>query len=97
MHWKIVREINGWVQIESPTFQAFKGSQTPMIIFRQIWREWKELENWIIEMGLHGWIANTEVENWPMMRIMTKAGAKPYLIDIKNKLIWFNKSLMKEN
>jgi hypothetical protein len=95
-HWKIVNEIAGWLQVECPTYQANEGKKVPLSINRQIYREWKEIENLIVKNNIKGWIANTEIDNWPMIRIITRVGAKPYRIDIINKLIWFNKLLTED-
>ncbi len=80
----------------SPTFQKYTGKKTPLSVIREMHVEWKAIEGDILKMGLKGWVSDTEHDNWPMMRFMHTAGARPFNLDIKRKAVWFQKKLSKE-
>ncbi len=81
----------------SPTFQRYDGGKTPLGVIREMHVEWKAIEADIIKKGMVGWITDTEYDNWPMMRFIHTAGAKPFDLAIKRKTVWFRKILKKEN
>jgi hypothetical protein len=65
----------------------------PFGIKRKIVEELRNIENFIINQRLSGWVGYTEVKNDHIMVMYTKLKAKPYAIDLQNKLIWFRKEL----
>lgn len=44
-------------------------------------REHRQVEEWIVDEGLHGWIAATDIDNSPMIGLFYGLGAQPYFCD----------------
>ena len=89
-HWKFEDLRNGYVNIYSDTINAgiddFKTK-------REVYKELKEIESGLKDVGFTGWVAWTYIINPHIMKMYVKVGAQPYRINLKQETIWFKKEL----
>ena len=88
-HWGFYDLRNGYANIYCPTIteNRVNGFSTK----REIYRELKELEEFLDAGGFRGWVSWTELTNPHIMKFFTKFKANPYGIDLKRETIWFKK------
>ena len=64
---------------------------------RAFFKEFRQIERFIFTSKYQGWNAYTKLDNPKVMRILTKAGAHPYYIDLEYNSIWFYKEVKRED
>lgn len=79
--------VNRWLVFNIPILE----SKCSFAVHRQVCKEIKALDSTVKVHGLKGWVAHTLTINEHVMIMLTKFGAVPYRIDIKEKKIWFKK------
>jgi hypothetical protein len=62
---------DGWVLIKDFYPEGFQEKKRAL-------SEYQELMEEITQKGLRGWIGGTEVENYPMIHLFDRLGAKEY-------------------
>lgn len=86
-HWK--HEGPGpYANIYCPTLH--NNEVDSFTVKKEIYREFFELENELKQKYV-GWVSWTGLKNDHIMLFCAKAGAQPFSIDIKKKIIWFYK------
>ena len=59
---------------------------------RGIYTELKDLEE-EFKKELKCWVGYTDEDNWHIMKMFEKVGAKPFHKSLDNKVVWFKKEL----
>ena len=90
MHWKFEDLRNGYANIFSDTINA---GITDFKTKREVYKELKEAERGLSEIGFKGWVAWTYLVNTHIMKMYVKVGAQPYRINLKQETIWFRREL----
>ena len=77
------------MNIYSPTITENRVDS--FTIQKEIYKELKQLEGLLKDVGFKGWVSWTELTNPHIMKFLTKLKAYPYGIDLKRETIWFKK------